>query len=184
MSPYNNRKLSSEKSKDIATTANALLSHCVDGLAILSETGEFLYATESVQNILGYTSEEILNLEIYDLLKLQKKVSFQQAIDASLNEKDSFIRLDNFQLQTKEDTWLWFEGSLKNKCHGKNLNGLVFNFRDITALKKSVEKVENLEKLQIQKSNLEAMLNSGSEGFILTDTDGLIIEFNRNAQNI
>ncbi|MGV8993634.1 MAG: PAS domain S-box protein [Flavobacterium sp.] len=184
MSPYNNRKLSSEKSKDTATTANALLSHCVEGLAILSETGEFLYATESVQKILGYTSEEILNLEIYDLLKFQKKVSFQQAIDASLNEKDSFIRLDNFQLQTKENTWLWFEGSLKNKCRDKNLNGLVFNFRDITALKKSVETVENFEKLQIQKSNLEAMLNSGSEGFILTDTYGLIIEFNRNAQNI
>ena len=109
MSPYNNRKLSTEKSKDTATTANALLSHCVEGLAILSETGEFLYATESVQKILGYTSEEILNLEIYDLLKFQKKVSFQQAIDASLNEKDSFLRLDNFQLQTKETTWLWFE---------------------------------------------------------------------------
>ncbi len=49
----------------------------------------------------------------------------------------------------------------------------------INRLKNKRKAVQSLQKT---KANLEAIVNSASEGFILTDVEGIIMEFNTNAQ--
>ena len=52
----------------------------------------------------------------------------------------------------------------------------------LNILKDLKDKKNSVKALLKTKANLEAIVNSTSEGFILTDVDGVIMEFNANAQ--
>ena len=151
------QKLVDEKSKEIIVQEQkykALLENGIDGVAILSKEGKSLYVSPSAEQILGYSMDETLQLNLFDILH-PEDVPKVQMVFAEAIEKPS-IPIKGFPVRAKHKngTWRYLDATVTNMLHDPVIGGIVDNFRDVT------DRVLAENAKEYERKNKEALINS------------------------
>lgn len=109
-----------------------LVENGLDGVAIVTPDAKILYMSPSFQNILGYTEEEAMKLEVFLIVHPDDVMAVQSFLEKSMNNPGVPVRGPVIRAMHKNGTWRWVESTITNMLHVPSVKGLVSNFRDIT----------------------------------------------------
>jgi PAS domain S-box-containing protein len=113
------------------TRFKILVEKSSEGIITINAGGKITYCSPSVQNIIGYTDEEFINLPAWALLNP----------DEALEVKEQFYRFaahprDTFsithQMNHKNGSWVWIESKMTNLLDERPINAIIANFTDVT----------------------------------------------------
>lgn len=105
-----------------------------DMMTLTSPEGKILYASPSITNVMGYSSDEFLKISVFDLVPPDDLVGLWEQIQSIMEfPGKSFYREQ--RLQHKSGHYIWTEGTMTNMLHEPSVSALVSNFREITERK-------------------------------------------------
>ncbi len=111
------------------------------GIALVAPDGRCLKANHALSKILGYTSEELLELEFQTLIyPHDMKVALRDIRSVMRGNQPSCQMSHRFQ--HKNGNVVWAEWSLSKAGDTNNGANLIFQLQDITAKKKAEEKLQ------------------------------------------
>jgi len=130
-----------------------------DGLLLVHKTeGSILNSNVSVQELLGYSSEEFLRMNLWGIGVTKDKNDFHEMV--SKIEKDAVIHYEDIPVVTKIGSSINAEVFLVNKA-----KVLQCNIRNIT------ERKEAEEVLKESEEKFKAIFNESTDGMILADIE-------------
>jgi PAS domain S-box-containing protein len=150
----------------------ALVENGTDGVAILTVVGKLLYISSSIQLILGYSEAEAMNINMYELIHDKDKQSIAALWSQILQTQAISTELHKVRMRHRNGSWIWLEATIKNMLHDSVINGVVYNFRDVT---QTVTATENRD---FDKNNLNALINTTKDLMWSVDKDLKLITFN------
>mgnify|MGYP001584650457 CR=1 FL=1 len=123
-----------------------------DAILILDgETGHIMDANPFVQNLLGYSLNELMGKKLWEISPF-KNIAENKELFQKL-QKEAYVRYEHLPLQTKQKKLRYVE-FVSNSYMVDHIKVIQCNIRDITERKKEQEKI-----LQMQK-RLEQLVNA------------------------
>ena len=135
----------------------SLIENGNDAIAILSPNLKLDYISPSFTGIMGYTVEEILQMDVITLVHPEDVPVLKHALELAMANPGVSINGHIVRALHKNQTWRWLEATLTNMLHDPAICGIVDNFRDITE-KKLAE-----EKIRIAKERYDSVLKATKE---------------------
>jgi PAS domain S-box-containing protein len=111
-----------------------LLEKCSDGFLFFSANEMILSASANIQEIFGYSEEELKSLTDMEFLKNEDKQKIRDAIRNILINPRIAGDIE-FEVIKKDMTRSWFEGTLHNMLLAKGVNSIVLKIKEITRRK-------------------------------------------------
>ena len=157
-----------------------------DAIYVTTQEGDFVDINQSTLDLLGYTREEMLQLNAGDIYAVASdRQTFQQEIEKLGSVKDydvKFRRMDGTELDCL------LTATIRKLSDGSIL-GYQGIIRDITELKRAGEKIRQLnEELEIRvaerTSELGAIQSSMTDGLLVAEADGRIRYVNQAAADL
>lgn len=111
-----------------------LLQNSFDMIVLLDSSGVQRYVSESCEKIVGYHSEELLNIPVIDTMihpDDQEKVR-QGLMDILSNINNGGI---DYRHRHKNGGWVYLEAFGTNQINNPNVNAVIINVRDVTERK-------------------------------------------------
>ena len=151
-----------EKLKASEKRFRALIENGTDLIGLYDVNGTVIDTSPSVAAILGYTMEEYIGRNAFDLLHPDDLQNAQEAFGSLLRSPESSI-LRELRLKHKDGTYRWMEVQGSNLLSDPNVRAIVSNSRDVTERKEAQE--------GIRRSNqwFEAIFNASRDGMIVED---------------
>jgi PAS domain S-box-containing protein len=138
----------------------AMVEKSAEGILLMLPEKGIIYASPSVERVLGYTSEELTNQSIQSLEERLVHPDYkQQAIDHRTQVQREPDRESTAEIMArhKDGSWRWIESTIRNLLHEPSVHALVANFRDITERKRAQAERERLEQRLRQAEKMEAV---------------------------
>ncbi len=131
---------------------------------------------DAMCRILGYTREELLNVNPNELLDEDSRKRFDERIMRGINGEniDESVEL---HVKKKDGAWIWGLFNIKMQ-YKDGLNSVIVIMHDITERKK----VE--EALRQSEEKLRTFVQQSLDGFVIIDENGVIIEWNHGEEEI
>ncbi|MBL8935840.1 MAG: PAS domain S-box protein [Archangium sp.] len=132
----------------------ALTLHSVDIISLLDGQGRLLFNSPATVRINGFTPEELLNRETFELIHPDDRAEVGRVFADVLATKGTVRRVE-YRYLTKDGRWLWMEAVASNQLDNPAVRGVVANSRDISERKAAEaerarleQNVQHLEKLE------------------------------------
>jgi diguanylate cyclase (GGDEF)-like protein/PAS domain S-box-containing protein len=110
----------------------ALVQHATDGVTILSADGTILHQSESVEQVLGYTPEELLGTNVFAHVHPDDVSRVMEAFASALATPRQRVRVE-YRYLHRDGSWHWMESIGANVLDDPAVGGIVVTSRDITA---------------------------------------------------
>ncbi len=121
----------------------ALIEESSDVIALVDREGIIRYTGPSVSKVLGYTAEELIERNTFELIHPFDLNSIKEMLAGILSEP-SKIGNAEIRIRHKNGSWCWIEGVGKNMLDEPAVNAIVVNFRDITDRRVAEEMLRQL----------------------------------------
>lgn len=118
----------------------ALLEHSFDAVAIADEKAVFLYASPSVEKVLGYKPEEYVGHNGFEFIHPDDIPYAQQQLGKILAKDGTTVRTQ-VRNRKKDGNWVWVDVQAINLLNNPYIRGLVINFRDVTEQRQADTKI-------------------------------------------
>lgn len=179
------RRMAEKKLVSSVRHFRALLENSYDSISLLDSEGCIKYQTPSVERMLGYGIDEVMDMNEFDLFHPDDVQEGKKRFAMSISNPGRPI-WGIYRIRHKSDYFIWVEGTTTNLLDNENVNAIVNNFRDITerklageSLSKSKREVEKVYRDQILLSErLSSILNALPANIALIDNTGKIMEVN------
>jgi diguanylate cyclase (GGDEF)-like protein/PAS domain S-box-containing protein len=112
----------------------SLVAHSSDLIAVLDRSGMIVYQTPSIEEVLGYAVEDVLNTHFDLLVRPSDRARLMQVVesaDAGLGDSGTI----ECSLRSRAGEWLQFEVTHTNLLDDEHVQGIVLNCRDISERK-------------------------------------------------
>lgn len=151
------------RDEDSERRFRALLEQSSEATAIFSASGSTLYISPSVKNVLGYTEQEAMLLNVFDICHDDDKEAVAAVMKKILDAPGIPTRGHIARMMHKDGKWRWLDAMVTNMLHDPAINGIVNNFRDIT------ERIE-AEKQLLHANRLYAFISQVNQAIVHTTT--------------
>ncbi|MBI3520460.1 MAG: PAS domain S-box protein [Bacteroidetes bacterium] len=134
------RDISERKKAEEQLAANekrfrALVENNYDIISLIDENFNVVYRSPSSVRIMGWTLEEMPNVNDYSNIHPEDREYVSSIIQEAKNSPGRPIHA-SFRRQHKNGHYVWLEGVITNLLHDEHVKAYVSNFRDITERKK------------------------------------------------
>lgn len=116
----------------------ALIENSHDAISLHDTASNLFYQSPSVNRILGYTPEELLDRPVIDLSHPEDRQGILRLYEVSAASPSEPLPFQ-FRLLHKRGHYVWLEGVLTNLSGATGISAFVMNYRDITNRKKMEE---------------------------------------------
>jgi PAS domain S-box-containing protein len=124
-----------------------LIESSADAVVVLNTEAQTTYVSPAVQNILGYTPQEVLGISLFSISHPDDAKKLPEIMKKVLASPGIPIQGHTGRMLHKNGQWRWIEATVTNLLHEPAINGIVDNFRDVTDKKASHEKILHLNRL-------------------------------------
>jgi PAS domain S-box-containing protein len=138
----------------------AMVEKSAEGIVLMLPDKGNIYASPSVERVLGYTPEELAGQSVQALTERLVHVDCRQQqadIWTQLLQDPGHESTSEVKLQHKDGSWRWIESTMRNLLHEPSVQAVVANFRDITERKRAQAERERLEQQLRQAAKMEAV---------------------------
>jgi PAS domain S-box-containing protein len=142
----------------------ALIENSTDAIALINPLGKVIYASPSVQKILGYTPEEFIGKNGLMLVHPQDRSMTMRELSRILLKPGSNATVE-VRVKHKNGSWVFVESRGMNLLLDPNVRAIVSNFRDITERRLMEDKVRISEiryRTMIEQSPMSTQILSPS----------------------
>jgi PAS domain S-box-containing protein len=122
-----------------------LTENSLDILCILSREGQFLYASPSIERVLGHSPEELHGTDSFTRVHPEDLPLVRGALQEAIEHPDRTAKIQ-FRYQQKDGTWKRMELIGQNRLDDPDIGGLVTNWRDVTDRWRAEEELRRSEK--------------------------------------
>ena len=112
----------------------ALIENSSDGISLLDATGRIRYASPSVARILGYAPEDVVGGDSFELMHPDDAVEVRMWFEKALGMPRSPV-LFEARVRRSDGQWIWMDSTINNLLDEPEVNGIVWNYRDISERK-------------------------------------------------
>ncbi len=123
----------------------ALIEHSADAIGLLDARATILYASPSTERVLGYTPEEFVGRNAFELMHPDDVQRIQARFGELLAQPGGTVR-DCFRYRAKGGAWLWIEGSGTNLLNEPAVGAVVSNYRDVTERRQAEDECHRLNR--------------------------------------
>ncbi|HSB72803.1 MAG TPA: PAS domain S-box protein, partial [Candidatus Methylomirabilis sp.] len=116
----------------------ALIENSSDGIVLLNADGCFVYASPSTVRLFGYTAEELLGRNGFELIYSDDLEHARERLSECFRGPTGVVRAE-FRIRHKDGSWRWVEAFFKNLLADPGVQAIVSNYRDITERRKGEE---------------------------------------------
>ena len=131
----------------------ALIENGFDAIVILGADGAPNYVSPSITRVLGYTEEEALNLNLFDVVHPEEQEMLAKRLEKAMQSPGIPLKGITSRTKHKDGTWRWLEATVTNMLHDPDINGIVDNFRDVTDWKLEEQRLKLLESVIIHTND-------------------------------
>jgi PAS domain S-box-containing protein len=122
-----------------------LTENSLDVLCILNREGNLLYASPSIEHVLGYKPEELRGQNYLARVHPDDLPPVQEAFQFALDHPERTVQIQ-FRHQNKNGEWRHLELVGQNRLQDPEIGGLVADCRDVTDRWRVEEELRNSEK--------------------------------------
>ncbi|TVR12596.1 MAG: PAS domain S-box protein [Balneolaceae bacterium] len=140
-----------------------LVENSGDAIFIYDRDINLSYASPAVQHILGYSEDEIFELNLLEAVHPEDLSGINYSLKMSLENPGMPIFVEPIRFEHKDGTYRWLESTITNLLNNPSINGIVDNFRDVT------DRIEATNEVQQTKDRLEEIIQT---------VDGILWEAN------
>jgi diguanylate cyclase (GGDEF)-like protein/PAS domain S-box-containing protein len=112
----------------------SLVAHSSDLIAVLDRSGMITYQSPSIEEVLGYPVEDVLNTHFDLLVRPSDRTRLMQVVDGAENRHGDAGMVE-CSLRSHAGEWLQFEIHHTNLLDDEHVQGIVLNCRDISERK-------------------------------------------------
>ncbi len=150
----------------------SIIQNTSDIISIVDENGRFKYLSPAVQQILGYTPEELLgSLSIQLFVEEDKEAAFANFRDGLT--KPGSTTINEFRFIKKDGSVVYLESTSTFLQHDKIINGIIFNSRDISERKRS-EQLEREKEIVVEKGKMKEQFLANMSHEIRTPMNAIL----------
>jgi PAS domain S-box-containing protein len=159
---------------------NTLQENAGDAVVILSETGKLLYASPSVYQVVGYTVEELLKLDLMALAHPEDVNALQLVMLQVMANPGMPVKGHTGRMLHKDGSWHWYEAVVTNMLQDPEIGGIVDNFRDVTDRVIAEEKMINANRLYAFISAVnQTLVHAENEQSVFKEACRIAIEYGK-----
>lgn len=127
----------------------ALIDHSTDIIAQFDEAGVIQFVSPSVEQMLGYTPDELVGEPAFDLVHPDDRRQVVEAFDRIVETPGRSTERQEHRFRHADGSWVWAESITTNRVESA-LGGYVINSREITERKHYEERLEEAtEELEV-----------------------------------
>jgi PAS domain S-box-containing protein len=169
--------VSAEKKSSVvqAQYFEGLISNSSDGIVVERSEGDLSYVSASAERVLGYSGDELARLAELSLVHPNDRARVRSSVDAVLKEPGA-VESSVHRVRHRDGSWRWLDFTYTNLLEHPSVQGMVINFRDVTA------RIEAEDRLDQTRSLNAEILTSALDCVITIDASGDITEFNKAAE--
>lgn len=156
----------------------SLVENSSDGVAIIKLDGTIEYVTPSVFRILGYSTEEILKMDMFDLIHPKDSAPSFKVLEKALQNPGVPVQGHTSRMLHKDGSWRWVESVVTNLLEDPSVQGIVDNFRDVTVQYEAELELENVHK------QLRTHLENSPLGVVEYNKDLKITKWSKKCEEI
>ena len=138
------RRRAEEAVRESAKRFRALIEHAFDVVLLLDRDCGLLYASPSIERVLGYAPRELVGRNGLDLIHPDQLEDASNQFASALVRQDSVFTSERL-IQHKHGRWLWTENTMTNLLGEPSVRAFVVNLRDITSRKRAQEALRESE---------------------------------------
>ena len=138
------RKRAEEAARESAKRSRALIEHAFDVVLLLDRDFGVLYASPSVERVLGYPARELIGRNGLELIHPDQLEDARNQFATALVTRDSVFTSERL-IQHKYGTWLWTENTMTNLLAEPSVRAFVVNLRDISGRKQAEKALRESE---------------------------------------
>ena len=152
------------------TYYRALLEHTMDCITVLDGNGIILYESPSVTPLLGYSQEELVGRNVFDLIHPQDAPAAMEAFAEGVQVSGAYGEQMEARFQHKDGSWRTLWGVGRNVLDDPDVGGIILNSRDVTDRRAAEATIRESEE------QYRILVVNASEVILTTDLD-LIVTF-------
>src|SRR5271166_4772543 len=168
------RRRAEESVRESARRFRALIEHAYDAVLLIDSDNSVLYASPSIERILGYSPEEMVGRDRFDLIHPDQLRDAKEKFATASRRPGSVYRAERL-FRHKHGKWLWIENTVTNLLGEPSVHAFVVNLRDVTHSKQAEDA------LRASEERFRSFINHATDGFFLFDEHQAILEVNRQA---
>jgi PAS domain S-box-containing protein len=134
----------------------ALLEHSSDLITVVKPDGTIRYQSDSVDNILGYSPDELQDRRYMTYLHPDDTAEMQTILETMGDRSGGVVQRQEYRFRRAEGTWAWLEGIVSSRPDAP-ISGYLINARDITARRESHQQAMVLNR--VLRHNLRNDIN-------------------------
>lgn len=144
----------------------SLVQNSSDLISILDDSAYYTYSSPAVKKILGYEPEYMIGKNAFSFIHPDDIIKIKEHF---INRNTtSYMELTPYRYRNAKGEWRWLESKITDMRNNEEVQGFVFNSRDVTERKIAEEEIEKLS--IIAKETVNAV--------IITDPDEKILWVN------
>jgi len=116
--------------------AHALIENSWDAIALFGADGVILYGSPSTPQILGYSLDEFVGRNAFELIHKEDQALVMERLTMSLQRPGEHISV-YARVRHKNGEWRWLEGVFTNLMHEPSVQAIVNNYHDFTERKEA-----------------------------------------------
>jgi PAS domain S-box-containing protein len=156
----------------------ALLANVADMVTISDRDGSIIYASPATRNVSGYTPQEFMRRNPFDLIYPEDRLRCDEALARLVENSGLSLELEH-RVRHKDGGWLWVEGTFTSLFDDPDVGGLLATVRDITGRKEAEASLQKSEERQALLLKLSDALRTGGDPIELQETAALHAESSR-----
>ncbi|WP_424494376.1 PAS domain S-box protein [Salinimicrobium sp. GXAS 041] len=149
-----------------------LVEHGNDPVIVFTPQGETSYISPAAERCLGYSSEDLKELDIKNIIHHDDVNAANKYMSLCLENPGVSIGRIAARIKHKNESWRWMEASFTNLLYEENVCGIVNNFKDITAQKQAELAMKESEE------KYRSFFQHSLDAILLTHPDGRIFAAN------
>ncbi len=138
------RKRAEEAAREGARRYRALIEHAYEVVLLLDRDNAILYASPSVERVLGYAPRELVGRNSLDLIHPDHLPAATDRF-AAARDRHGSVYTSQRLIRHKHGSWLWTENTMTNLLAEPSVRAFVVNLRDITQRKQAEEALRESE---------------------------------------
>jgi PAS domain S-box-containing protein len=156
----------------------ALIEHSTDAIALLSQEGTVTYASPSIERVLGYTPQEFMTINGFDVIHPGEVPALAHAFQQLL-AIPGLVDTRQFRSRHKDGSWRWVEATLTNLVNDPDVQAIVMNLHEISERKQAEVKLEALAEHKDESlALLDSLFECAPVGFAFIDTAHRYVKIN------
>ena len=156
---HKERERAQRSLKESEERFRSLVMNSSDMITLFTPDGTRLYASPSIERVLGYKPEEIIGGNAFDLVHPDDAPGLREEF-AERARTPGTGKPFEFRSRHADGTWRTFESIATNLLDDPSVDGIVFNARDITDRKRTEE-----ERDRLFEFSLDLLCVAGLDGY-------------------